>query len=166
MSLLDGHHHACWVLLSASFSYQLDYLLTLQYPSEIEGSARSMEARLWEVLENLAGQPRIPQGEEGLGVECVLDLSDVDSLQGRLYQRLIAAQPIKLEGLGRRELVETIPAAFIGGVEQALAFFAGGRWGGRARPLPPTEAPGGQSGGSTQMETFSSRRVKNIQGVL
>ena len=125
MALLEDHHHAAWVLLSTSFSQQLDYLLTLQYPSDMEGPARNMEAKLWEVLEHLAGQPRIPQGEEGLGTECVLDLPGVESLQGRSYQRLIAAQPIKLGGLGRRELTETTSAAFIGGVEQALPFMVG-----------------------------------------
>jgi len=83
-----------------------------------------MDAKLWEMLEHLAGQPRIPQGEEGMGVECVLELPGVPSLQGRSYQRLLAAQPVKLGGLGRRELRETISAAFIGGVEQAIPFLA------------------------------------------
>ena len=126
MELLEADHHAAWVLLSTSLSQQLDYLLTLQYPRDIYWPAGNMDAKLWEVVEHLAGHDRIPQGEEGMGVECVLQLPGVvEALQGRSYQRLIAAQPVKLGGLGRRELQETSPAAFIGGVEQAIPFMLG-----------------------------------------
>ena len=125
IDLLEEHHHAACVLLSTSFSQQLDYLLTLQYPTDMEGPVRSMEAKLWEVLEYLAGQPQIRQEEEGLGVKCVLDLLGVESLQGRSYHRLIAAQPVKLGGLRKRDLQETIAAAFVGGVEQVVLFMVG-----------------------------------------
>ena len=64
MEFLKADHHIAWVLLSASFSQQLDYLLTLQYPSDMRWAAESMDAKLWEVLEHLAGQERIPQGEK------------------------------------------------------------------------------------------------------
>ena len=42
-----------------------------------------MDAKLWEVLEKLAGQERIPQGEEGLGIECILQIPE--ALEGRSY---------------------------------------------------------------------------------
>ena len=147
MDLLKDDLHAAWVLLSTSLSQQLDYLLTLQYPSDMMGPARAMEAKLWEMLEHVAGQPRIPQGEEDMGVECVLELAGVPSLQRRSYQRLIAAQPVKLGGLGRRELTETIPAAFLGGVEQALPYMVGS---------------GGQPGLCTQLQGLVGR----VQGPL
>ena len=122
MDLLKADNQSAWVLLSTSFSQQLDYLLTLQYPHDMRWAAEAMDAKLWEVLEGLAGQERIPQGEEGLGVECILQFPEGSALEGRSYQRLIASQPIKLGGLGRRELVETIPAAFMGGIEQAIPY--------------------------------------------
>ena len=126
LELLNADHHAAWVLLSTSLSQQLDYLLTLQYPRDIYWPAGDMDAKLWEMVEHLAGHIRIPQGEEGMGVECVLQLPGVvEAMQGRSYQRLIAAQPVKLGGLGRRELQETSPAAFIGGVEQAIPYMLG-----------------------------------------
>ena len=119
MELLKADNQSAWVLLSTSFAQQLDYLLTLQYPSDMRWAAGAMDAKLWEVLERLAGQERIPQGDEGMGVECLLQQLP-GALEGRSYQRLISSQPIKLGGLGRRELAETIPAAFLGGLEQAL----------------------------------------------
>ena len=125
MNLLEEDRHAARVLLSTSLSQQLDYLLTLQYPSDMMEAAVAMDRKLWEALEQLAGQARIPRGEENMGVECVLQLGEVASLQGRSYQRLVAAQPVKLGGLGRRELVETIFPAFLGGVEQSLPFIVG-----------------------------------------
>jgi hypothetical protein len=64
VDLLQADNHTAWVLLSTSLSQQLDYLLTLQYPSIIKLAAEALDAKLWEVLEYLAGQDRIPQGEE------------------------------------------------------------------------------------------------------
>ena len=125
MDLLEEDRHAAWVLLSTSLSQQLDYLLTLQYPSDMMEAATAMDNKLWGALEKLDGQARIPQGDENMGVECVLDLGGEASLQGRSYQRLVAAQPVKLGGLGRREMKETIFPAFLGGVEQALPYMVG-----------------------------------------
>ena len=48
MDLLEEHHHAAWVLLSTSFSQQLDYLLTLQYPTDMEGPAQCFQ--IWHFL--------------------------------------------------------------------------------------------------------------------
>ena len=77
-------------------------------------------------MEQLARQPCIPRGEEGAGVECVLDLSRVPSLHGRSYQRLMVAQPVKLGGTGLRSLEETRYPAFLGGLEQSLPYMVAG----------------------------------------
>ena len=53
---------------------------------------------MWAGMEQVAGQPHIPQVEEGEGVECVVALLGVPSLEGRSYQQLMAAQPVKLGG--------------------------------------------------------------------
>ena len=69
-------------------AHQLDYSLTLQYPSDMLECATRVDARLWQALEQPAGQHRIPRGEEGAGVECVLSLPTVPSINGRSYQCL------------------------------------------------------------------------------
>ena len=126
MLLLRQDSQAAWILLSSAMAHQLDYSLTLQYPRDMLESARMVDSRLWTALEQLASQPRIPRGEEGLEVECVLDLPGVPSLQGRSYQRMLVAQPIKLGGLGLRSLEETRFPAFLGGLEQALPYMVAG----------------------------------------
>ena len=125
MHLLRNDCQAAWVILSSAMAHQLDYSLTLQYPSDIKECAATVDRRLWAALEQLAGQPHIAREEAGEGVECVLDLQ-VESLQGRSFQCLLAAQPVKLGGLGLRSLVETIFPAFIGGLEQALPYMVAG----------------------------------------
>jgi hypothetical protein len=67
----------------------------------------------------------IPRSEEGLGVECVLRVGGVPGLADRSFQHWLVAQPVKLGGLGLRSLVETFPAAFIGGLEMALPHMVG-----------------------------------------
>ena len=67
---------------------------------------------------------RIPQGEEGLGVECVLDVP-VQGLGGQSYQHWLARLPITERGMGLRSLVDTAAATFIGSVEMSLPFFTG-----------------------------------------
>ena len=120
MHLLRHDSQAAWILLSTAMAHQLDYSLTLQYPSDMLECATTVDRRLWAALEQVASQPRIPRGEEGLGVECVVDLPGIGSLQGRSYQHFLIAQPIKLGGLGLRSLEETRFPAFLGGLEQAL----------------------------------------------
>ena len=46
-------------------------------------------------------------------------------MAGKTFQQLLIPQPIKLGGLGLRSMVETSPAAFIGGVEMSLPHFTG-----------------------------------------
>ena len=98
----------------------------LQYPSDVREAAKIVDASLWSALEQLAGQPRIPMSQEGLGTECVLDLVEIPLLQGKSYQRHIVCQPVKLEGLGLRSLEDFRFAAFLGGVEMALPYLGRG----------------------------------------
>ena len=125
MHLLRDDCQAAWVILSTAMAHQLDYSLTLQYPSDVLECAEMVDARIWSALEQLSGQLQIPRREGG-GIECVLDLARVPSLSGRSYQCLLAAQPVKLGGLGLRSLVETCSPAFLGGLEQALPFMVAG----------------------------------------
>ena len=102
MRLLRADTQAAWVILSTAMAHQLDYSLTLQYPSDMLECATMVDARLWTALEQLAGQTRIPRGEEGAGVECVMDLQMVPNLWGRSYQCLLASQPVKPACQARR----------------------------------------------------------------
>ena len=124
MDLLKGDNQSAWILLSTALSQQLDYSLALQYPSDILESANLLDARLWSALEQVCGQ-HIPKTDEGLGIECVVELRNVPQLAGKSYQSWMVRQPIKLGGLGLRSLVETCPAAFLGGVEMALPHMVG-----------------------------------------
>ena len=124
MELLVEDNQSAWLLLSTALSQQLDYSLSLQYPSDILEAAEILDARLWTALEQVCGQ-HIPKGEEGLGVECVLQVPGVPELVGRSFQRWLVAQPVKLGGLGLRSLVETCPAAVLGGLEMALPHMVG-----------------------------------------
>ena len=127
MDLLKNQNQAAWVVLSSSLAQTLDYSLTLQYSSDVLEVARALDARLWTALEQLAGQPRIPKIEEGLGFECLVAKdTGVAELEGRTYQHLMIAQPVKLGGCGLRSLEETRCAAFVGGVEMALPFLVEG----------------------------------------
>ena len=126
MHLLRNDSQAAWVILSTAMAHQLDYSLTLQYPSDVLECAKAVDDRLWAAMEQLASQPCIPRGEEGAGIECVLDLLAVPSLHGRSYQHLMVAQPVKLGGTGLRSLEETRYPAFLGGLEQALPHMVAG----------------------------------------
>ena len=64
MGLLKNDNQAAWVLLSTSLSKQLDYSLTLQYPSDMLEPAAEMDARLWSAMEQVSGQYRIPRSAE------------------------------------------------------------------------------------------------------
>ena len=118
MHLLRDDPQAAWVLLSTAHAHQLDYSLTLQYPSDMLEGAELLDARLWAALEQLSGQPHIPRGRAGGGADCILELPG--GLEGRSFPSLQVAQPVKLGGCGLRSLVETRYPAFIGGLEQAL----------------------------------------------
>ena len=83
-----------------------------------------MDSILWDLLQH-ATKLHIPRVDEGLGVECVLHVPGIVSLQGRSFQHWLVQQPVKQGGLGLCSLVETSPAAFIGGVEMSLPHFIG-----------------------------------------
>ena len=135
MHLLRNDLQSAWAILSSALAHQLDYSLSLQYPSDSLEAAQIVDDRIWSALEQLADQPHIARGEEGGGIECVVDLSRVPSLAGRSFQSLLSAQPVKLGGLGIRSLVETRHPAFIGGLEQALPLMVAGEHG--ELPLAP-----------------------------
>ena len=92
-------------ILHCSLAQKLD-CTSLSYPSDIRGAAMELDTILWDLLEHNT-RLHIPKGEEGLGVECVLDVPGIQSLQGRSFQSLLVHQPVKLGGLGLRSQVET-----------------------------------------------------------
>ena len=79
IELLQFDNQAAWIMLSTSLSKQPDYLLTLQYPSDIGEMASSLDSHIWETLERISGQ-HIPRKEEGLGIECFVDVPGVPCL--------------------------------------------------------------------------------------
>ena len=154
MALLKDNNQAAWVVLSSSLAQTLDYSLTLQYPSDILEVSRDLDARLWTAFEQLAGQPRIPRGNEGLGFECMVARgTGVAELEDRTYQHLMAAQPIKLGGCGLRSTEETRYAAFVGGVEMALPFLVEGDHGEEVL-CPQLEQVIGRVSGQDRWSTF------------
>jgi hypothetical protein len=113
-SLLENDLQAQWTFLTASVSQKLSYHQSLQYPSDIRPHAERLDTILWGMLESATGL-HIPRVEEGLGIECVLRLP-VQGLEGQSYQQWLARLPIRERGMGLRSLVDTCPAAFLGGV--------------------------------------------------
>ena len=87
-------------------------------PPDILPAAEYLDKILWGVFEKAVGQ-QVPRNEQGLGVECVLNLP-VDTLQLKSFQEISVRLPIRLRGFGLRSFVETSPQSFLGGVEQAL----------------------------------------------
>ena len=101
---------------------QLDWHLTLSYPSDIRHSAERLDSIIWSVLETIT-RSVIPRA----GGHNVFEVGEVNWLHGSTFQQILVPQPIKLGGLGIRSLVETSPAAFVGGVEMSLPHFTGQR---------------------------------------
>ena len=126
MHLLRDDPQAAWVLLSSAHAHQLDYSLTLQYPSDMREGAKMLDNRLWTALEQVSGQHHIARADEGAGTECILQLPGIQQLEGRSFQHLQVPQPVKLGGCGLRSAEETMYPAFIGGLEQALPFMVAG----------------------------------------
>ena len=115
--LSDKDSQAVWSILKCSLSQKLDWHLSLCYPSDILEAANRLDNILWSLLE-YATNLHIPKSEEGLGVECVLEIPELPPrLQGQSFQHWLVQQPIKMGGLGLRLLAETSHSAFIGGVE-------------------------------------------------
>ena len=116
--ILSEDSQALWVALHRSLAHKMDYHLSLCYPSDIKPVAVYLDEVLWSVFERVVGQ-HMPWVEEGLGIECVLDMP-VDSMVGCSFQELFTRLPIRIRGFGLRSLVDTAPAAFIGVVEMSL----------------------------------------------
>ena len=119
--VLGQDSQALWTILRSSVAQQLDYHLSLCYPSDIRAAAEYLDGVIWRVLE-FAAKTNIPQGNEGLGWECCLQVP-VENRRSLSYQSWLVRQPVRMGGLGLRSLVDTSPAAFIGALEMALPFF-------------------------------------------
>ena len=125
VQVLGGEKQALWALLRQSFVQQLDWWLTLVYPSQMLEAAMEMDTILWNVLECCASSS-IPRGHEGLGWECPMT-APVAAWLGRSYQDFKVRMPARMGGLGLSSMVDLIPAAFVGGVQQSLPHFVGER---------------------------------------
>ena len=121
--VLEEERQALWAVLRSSISQKLDYWLTLVYPSLVQEAAARMDMLEIKILEKLIGS-HIPLEKEGLGWDLPINVP-IENLNGRSFQQFVIRQPIKMGGLGIRSNVETSPAAFIGGLEQALPHFVG-----------------------------------------
>ena len=60
--VLGGEKQALWTILRQSFVQQLDWWLTLLYPSQVKEAALELDKVLWEVLECCASSS-IPKGK-------------------------------------------------------------------------------------------------------
>ena len=127
--VLIGESQAMWGVLSSSLMHKLDWHLTLCYPSDIRQAAERLDGVYWSILETVAriSIPRSVTVHQGGGGAEAFQSEEVDWLHGATFQQLLATQPIKLGGLGLRSVVETSPAAYVGGVEMSLPHFTGHR---------------------------------------
>ena len=87
--------------------------------------AEEMDRILWGVLESCANSS-IPRGDQGKGWDCPLS-APVAAWHGRSYQEMKVHLPARSGGLGLSSMVDLIPAAFCGGVQQSLPHFVGQR---------------------------------------
>ena len=132
-SALEGEKQGLWTVQRSSLSQQLDYWLSLCYPSDIREAARHLDFVLWGVLQKATGL-QIPRVDEGLGWECCPRVP-VNGLEDSSYQEWLVRQPVKLQGLGLRSSVDTSPIAFIGALEMSVPSFVGEE--GLCRQLEP-----------------------------
>ena len=121
--ILAEDSQALWVVLHRSLAHKMDYHLSLCYPSDIKPSATYLDSVFWSMLERVVGQ-QIPRTNMGWGFECMLNIP-VESMAEQSFQELFLRSPIRLRGFGLRSLVQSIPAAFIGGVERSVSAFPG-----------------------------------------
>lgn len=120
-NVLESSRQSMWAMLRSSISQRLDYWLTLVYPSQMKKAAARMDNLILSVIQKLLGCP-IPMEENYENWNCPINVS-ISGLKRRSFQNWILRLPIRLGGLGIRSNLETSPAAFIGGVEQALPHF-------------------------------------------
>ena len=74
-------------------------------------------------MDKLIGR-HIPMESEGFGWDCPLQVP-IEGLETRSFQNWVLRQPVKMGGFGVRSQVELSPAAFVGGLEQAIPHFVG-----------------------------------------
>ena len=120
-STLDSSRQSMWAMLRSSTSQKLDYWLTLVYPSLMRKAAEKMDSLVLRVLQKIVGS-EIPMKDGENDWNKSINFP-IDSLSGKSFQNWVLRLPIRLGGLGIRSCVETSPAAFIGGIEQALPHF-------------------------------------------
>ena len=80
-SILAEDSQALWVAVHRSLAHKMDYHLSLCYPSDILPVARHLDTVIWAAFERAVGQ-HVPRQEEGLGLECALDIP-VDGIRSR-----------------------------------------------------------------------------------
>ena len=125
--VLSGESQAMWAVLSSSLAHKLDWHLTLSYPSDISHAAERLDGILWSVLETVTRSVIPRAGQQDRRGYYAFEEGDINWLVGSTFQQLLVPQPIKLGGLGLRSLLETSPAAFVGGVEMSIPHFTGQR---------------------------------------
>ena len=123
--VLEPSRQSMWALLRSSICQRLDFWLTMVYPSQMEKCAERMDNLIINAIQKLLGS-QIPLKEEGQNWNCPVQVP-IEDLKGQSFQNWILRLPIKLGGLGIRSNKDTIHAAFIGGVEQALPHFTKGK---------------------------------------
>ena len=124
--VLDGEAQCLFSVLRLSIQQQFDYWIALCHPSQVARAAGKVDKVLLDVLERVAGFAIPREGENGKEYLCPVD-EDIQGMRGRTFQSILASLPIKAGGLGIRSQVESSPAAWVGGLEQALPNFGGQR---------------------------------------
>ena len=120
--VLEGESQSLWTVLRCSLAQKFDWHLSLCYPSDIKDAASRLDNTLWSTFETACWQ-QVPQTVGPNDFR--LQIQGCDSLSCKSFQNWLVRQPIKLAGFGLRSLVETSPAAFIGGVEMSVPHFSG-----------------------------------------
>ena len=103
--LLVDDLRAKWTLLLSSIQQKFGYWLSLQYPTDVQRAATRLDSIIWGMFEKAAGL-HIPKVDEGLGVECTLDIP-VAALRGQSFQALMTRPPSSEHGMGLRSMVDT-----------------------------------------------------------
>ena len=116
VKVLAGERQALWAVIKWSVSQQFEYWLQHCYPTDVQAAAYSL--KLWRVTESFIGS-LIPEGEDS---GCIVEVPGA-SVNGLSFQKMVVRLPIKLGGMGLRNLEFLRFAAFIGSVisEQAQA---------------------------------------------
>ena len=115
VKVLAGEKQALWAVLRMSMTAQFEYWLQHCYPSDVKAAAASLDRKLWRILESCIGT-LIPEGEDS---DCVIGVPGA-SIDGLSFQQMVVRLPIKMGGLGIRNLEFLSLAAFISSVEHSI----------------------------------------------